>query len=888
MNSSGIKRGLATTAVSALAVAGIPFIATSASAATGDVLEVVSVGVVRNGGDQGLQIVAKVKGITAGDVKIADKSLGDINPDTLDQSIGTITPGPAIASGSDEDSNPTDGLAEQVFYVSDITTRNDGGTYEFAIFEDENNGDDVDDTEARAQVSGVTSGAPVKVVASPTYQTAPEATDSGDYVLTLQDSANRVTQLDGTEELRLRKVSGPGNVTFTPEGSLTNPFSATEVGRDGKVSFVAKADDEGLHVLRAGVFADDTTTTESFGANMNLDVSGGVAGAGSITPEMINVVTGADNREGYDQTTTDVQVRQDQNSITFEIKAPAQKGKIVSLTATSATGAKAVTFGGKATQTKTVTLDDKGVGSVTFTVDAASIQTGDEFEVDGSALSSAFDFTFVGASLAAGDVDADQTLYFSSFGGTVNPTVTVTDQFGEPVTNAYVTYQITTGPNAGNESARVKTDENGEVTFSITDTKATTTNQADGQLTFKVYADAFTPTASLTDTGSRIDYSADGQGADFLITVDGQVPGGAVYNPTINPLTDAVANNAGDSTDEDATLAIAGGTTDAPATVTVDNGGLILDGGTTLADGVSTLTGTVSDTFEIVGTTAGTVNVTVVSGGKTQTATLEVETLEDNSATARNLELEGPDGAVAGDVVDFTATITDAFGNPVTGFDGDDIDTRITGPGNEQGNSGDSDENGEITFSVEITQGASSPVTLRIEGDDTVAQFGADEDRLTAAAATDNAPGLTESQNVASATVDVVDIEELEQAVEDAEAALAAAEADLAEAVAELDVAQAQLAIAQSEVDRLQERKQNLRQKLNKAKAKGNKQKAKTTRKKLRNAKSQLRDAKNNLTVAQAAVDGEQAVVDLREEAVTEAEEALAQAQADLDEAQNG
>ena len=38
MNSSGIKRGLAAGAISALAVTGLPFLASSASAAAGDVM----------------------------------------------------------------------------------------------------------------------------------------------------------------------------------------------------------------------------------------------------------------------------------------------------------------------------------------------------------------------------------------------------------------------------------------------------------------------------------------------------------------------------------------------------------------------------------------------------------------------------------------------------------------------------------------------------------------------------------------------------------------------------------------------------------------------------------------------------------------------------------
>ncbi len=49
MNSSGIKRGLAGSAVAALAVTGLPFLASSASAASDDELHFVSAGPTRDG-----------------------------------------------------------------------------------------------------------------------------------------------------------------------------------------------------------------------------------------------------------------------------------------------------------------------------------------------------------------------------------------------------------------------------------------------------------------------------------------------------------------------------------------------------------------------------------------------------------------------------------------------------------------------------------------------------------------------------------------------------------------------------------------------------------------------------------------------------------------------
>lgn len=887
MNSSGIKRGLATTAVSALAVSGIPFIASSASAAPGDAISVVSVSPVRNGGTIGVDVQVKLTGTTAAELELANTALtagGDGSADTAAQTIGdgvanagdiTVTP---IANGSALDSNKTDGLAEAIVNVR-VGTTNAGDNFAFALFGDDDNDDAVDGTEARVQVTGITSGAPTALAATPSLQSAPVGVDSADYTVTLRDSAGRTTQLTGTEVIEFDQVSGPvgGVATFDPAAG----WNATQVGTDGIFPFSASGDTAGLYRLQAGAFTAAGAPNAFASTVVSLDVNGTTADAGTIAAGELNLVTGADTRAGFGQLSNNAQVRPDQNTITFEIddNGPvSQAGRVVTLTATGA----GVTFGGQGTQTQTVTLDQDGKGSVTFTADAASVQSGDSITVSGAALANPFVVNYAAPTVGNATVDADATTYLSSFGGTVNPVFTVRDQYGNPVQGLFVSYELDGGANDTNtQSARVVTDANGRATFAITDTRATATNRGTDTIIFRVFDGSLSNNLLATDSGSQIVYSADGQGADFLLTVDGQTPGSAAYNPSVVPLTDAVA----DSGAETGTLLVAGGTPGAAATVTVDGGALILGDTNTLEDATASKTGLVGDTYQIVGTTEGVVNVTVTSGGKTQTATLTVAAPANNAGTARNIELEGPEGAVAGDVVEFTATITDAFGNPVTGFDDNNIDARITGSGNEQGTSGDSDVNGEITYLVEITEGASNPVTLRLEASG--AQFGAGEDELTDAVNPVAAPGLTASEDVASATVEVVNLEELEQAVADAEQDLADAEAALASANADLDVAQTELAVAQANVDALKERRADLRQKLNKAKRNDNKQKAKTTRKKLRAVKRDLRAANDTVTIATAKVAAEQVSVDAAQDAVDTAEENLAQAQADLDEAQN-
>ena len=893
MNSSGIKRGLATTAVSALAVAGIPFIASSASAATGDSITVASVGPIRNGGDLGGKVLLQVKGVAnPADLKLIGTNLTS-PADTPSQTLEIVSRSALIADKSANDSNPNDGLDEIVIYLG-ATTPADGGSFSVAVYEDETGAggnDKVDAAEPRATISGSTAGAPATISVSPTLQSAPVGVTSGKYTVSIKDSSGNATQLETGESIGLSKTSGPTPGTLTTTPGLGAASFAAGAFTSGSATFTASGSHAGLY----GIGLTSAGTPDVISGSASLDVSGEVASG--ITQGEVDVVTGADTREGFDATNTAaVSVRPDQSSVTINIKSPANAGKVVTLTSTSAAAPNAVTFGGKDSLTSpSVSLNADGVGSVTIPVDASSIQDGDKFSITGSGVS--INVTY--AKVAVSKVDGDSTVYLTAYKGTTSATAVVTDQYGNPVSGVFVTYQVTAGPNAGAESARVQTGADGKATFSIVDSKATAANNTDS-LTFKVYAGQFDSTALANDTGSSIKYSADGTGADFLLTVDGQTPGGAAYNPVIQPLTDTVVGGApqsdtADSLDESAELKVNGGTAGAPVTVTADNGGLVLTTGTTLGAPKSTATGTPATTFYIVGTKAGVVNVTVASGGKSKTATVTVKTLSESALTtdqaqapktARNIAIEGPSAAVAGNVVEYTVTITDAFGNPVKGFDpaNGGVNTLLTGPATIKGNSGKSNAAGEIVYTVELAQDAKNPLMFKVTG--TTADFGAAADRLTATSTTDDGKGLSASVSTASVDTTVTNLDDLEQAVEDAKAALAAAEANLASAQADLDVAQAELAIAQANVDSLTAKKQSLRQKLNKAKAKGNKQKAKTTRKKLRNVKRNLSAAKDNATLAQAKVDARQTVVDLRQDQVDAAQADLDEAEQNLEDAQ--
>ncbi|MBU2072831.1 MAG: hypothetical protein KKE65_06240 [Actinobacteria bacterium] len=880
MNSSGIKRGLATTAVSALAIAGLPLFASSASAATGDSITIVSVSPVRNGGDQGVFIQATLKNVTPGDVKIADSSLADLNPDTPSQTIGTISVVQTIANNTPGDSNPNDGLPEAIFRVTPITTSADGGEFKFALFEDEGTVGTVDAADARVQVTGTTAGEVKAVTVSPASQSAPLDTDSGDYTLSFVDSAGRATQLTGAETTSIALANGFAGATVSD-----STITADET-RYGARKVTAKGSSLGLKTFE---FSGPATAT---GGTFNLDV---LKAASGISVNEIDVQAGVDDFDGFgDQGTynfaNNVAVRIDQTSVTIAVKDTSANTDNANATLQlSGAGVGTVKFDGKASTTKSTVLNEKGEGSITFTPDAGTIKENSGIDIttpDGDVIKIRFQRAMFDAVMA----DADS--YVSKFGGSVDVTLTSMDQFGLPIAGQYLAVQRVGGVNAdANPSATKVTGADGKATFTLTDTKATAVSFAPDDVRVLGYDDQFDNTPTPLGNQAKIYYTADGQGAEFAITVDGVTPAGAAYDPasvSVNPLTDGVANDGGDSTDEDILLDTSGGTPGVPVTVSADNGALILKGAdSTLDKAKAEQTGVIGDNFEIIGTKTGLVTLTVTSGGKTKTAQVTVKKLTDNSTTARNISVSGPTEAVGGETVAFAVKVTDAFGNPVAGFTRGNLNVTVSGPGAYQDGDAMSNADGVINLNVRLDEDADSAVTLNVTVPNTVAQFGAAANRVKAGDPTNTGPGLPASVTSSSATIsDVTDIAALEQAVEDAEEALAEAQENLAIAQGNLDVASTELMIAQENVDSLQAKKQNLREKLNKAKAKGNKQKAKTTRKKLRTVKRNLRAAKDELTVAEAKVDAAQAIVEIREGKVADAEADLAEAEQNLEDAQ--
>ena len=827
--------------------------------------------------DAGQLKLTSVGSTTAGSQNTGDQELVILGTPQLRDDV------PAVTDAAQEFGD-NDGQDEIVVRVK-TTTNPIGATAQARLFLDDGGTvNQLDASEARAPLSITTAGPVARFDVSPAQQTRPSGVQSAPYTITARDNAGRLTQIAaGTTAV----VEGNG-ATIAPNnnGDLdTETLSSDQLAR-GTFDFRATG---------PGVSVYNLTVTQG-AANGSATLS--TTQAATITADEVDIVTSADDWNGFGNngnagTPNDTNLAPTQSTVTFNFRSadgvdldatPDDANTTVTLDFTG-TG---VTFGGQTRVTKTVTLNAQGVGSIVLDVDPASIQNGDFIDVAGSFTQR---LTYAPATAAA--IQPAAARYVTALKGTTTVVARVVDTYGNPVTSGEVSADIISGPNANANNGRDQrkpVGADGTVSFTFTDASAVA-GQTD-TVEFRYFTSQFEPTPSLAAATTDIRYTADGQGSDYTTLLDGVVASGPGYNPAANPivpLSDAFADNAPSNDSLDLNIVTAEPNTS--ITVTVNNGALILEPTeNNLSQASASVTaqvtagGVLPNGYRVVGTKSGTTTVTVVNAGRTETSDFVVAAAP--AGTGRNVELTGPSSAVGGDVVTFVAKITDAFGNPVAGFPRTGLNVTVSGPGAFQDGAAQSDANGEIALNVRMSDNADSPVTVNVTASGQ--QFGAAASQLNAGALANSAPGLTASDNTATATIDqVTDLETLRENVRIAEANLASAEADLAEAQTDLDVAQAQLAIATAEVDRLQERKQNLRQKLNKAKREGNRQKAKTTRKKLRAVKRQLADARDAVVVAQTRVDGEQTVVDLRQQAVTEAEEALAQAQADLDEAQN-
>ncbi len=772
MNSSGIKRGVAAVALSALAVTGSPFIASSAQATTGDSFTVTYTGPALNGDTGGALVILRAQD---GTITPSDLSLTSTSSTTE----GSQNNGDQTAEIVDYfvEQDPSAPAFEFIKVYIATETNPVGSTATFRIFEDDNSPGTVnqlDTNEARQTVSITTAGPATRLdLTGPSNSSQPSDQESGTYTVTAYDAANRVTQLPDGDGV-CYSSSGPGTTTFTETGPDTDvpndgvmyATNSAPLTNDNPHEFARGTDTFTTNNDTAGSYTytvqqcGNPTVTDS--ANNSTSQSANLS-----NPDYIDIVTAADSWDGYGDGVDGgiTYVRVDQNTIRIDIDAP--NGQAGNAVQANVNGLGDVTFnGGQPTASYSTTLDANGNGSVTISVDANTIQEFDQFTLS----MNGFDQTFEFERAAPDDVVYDQNPYFCATGGSCTLSGTVVDQFGNPVTTGRV--EVGRDGPRNNDYAPTETLQVSQVgpdgKFSVTfQDGAENPGATFDDVYTEYYKDQASNSPDIQGYYTYIEYRANGQGSDFNTFLNSQDTGAPSYDPSTNkiaPLSDTVADN--DGRDEDAAIVIQNCDSANPTTtVSVDNGALILEPfETDLSEGSTSVTDSCSnfqnfggfDSYRVIGTTAGLVTVTVDSANRTETSQLTV-TSPNIATDARNVSVSGP-ATVPNGTTQFTDTIlvTDAFGNPVQGVKLSDLNVQVSGPGSFKDGDVQTDANGMLNINIAVQSGAEGDITVTVTGVPAATnQFGAQADRLNQSSVTDDGEGLTASSNTGSATTTV-------------------------------------------------------------------------------------------------------------------------------------
>lgn len=740
-SSSGIKRGLAATAISALAVTGLPALASMSQAAVGDNFTVVSSGPALNGGTEGAVVTIRFEDgeITPALIKAVGTSGTTVgSEDTADQNVQVVG---ASAAYNDPSNNAYDFIDVRVA----VTTTATGDTATFRLFEDDTNPGFLDASEARQAASVSTAGPLASIEIAPMSQSTPQGIESGDYTVTLKDAAGRTTQLAPASSITVNDEAPVEATDVAADDAITSDEIAT-----GVATF--EGDPTG-----AAVGEYDITLTQGAVTKTATLV---VTQAAAINAAVLDIVTAADTWNGKgnpsdsDGDGTLTYVRVDQNTIRFDIDAANTEAGANVQVAVDGTG---VTFAGQDTATYSTTLDANGNGSITVTVDAATIQENDFFDAD----INGFDQRIIFERAEFDSIESESDVYFCQDDASCTVTAIVKDQFGNPVTTGEVEARRTGPQNTDAAPQRKAVGADGRVSFTFADT-----NTVDGgtdNVDFDYFLDQFDNSSEGSDSAT-IEYSATGQGSDYVVSLDGANTEAANYDSSaagdsaVVPLSDTQAND----DDEASDITIAGGEPSQAVTLSVDNGALILAPGEQyLSEGSASVETTTTGGgalagYRIIGTKSGLVTLTVTSAQRTETAQFTVKA-QDDVNSARNVTVSGPAEVEHGTTqITFTAVVTDAFGNPVPGVSTTLLNKLVSGPGFYQDGDAQSDANGLIRMNVRVDSGAEGDVTLTVDATDGAYQFGAAANRLTTADTTGNpGEGLSESSDVASATTTV-------------------------------------------------------------------------------------------------------------------------------------
>jgi len=537
------------------------------------------------------------------------------------------------------------------------------GTYTVVFFDDRNSNGVVDGSDVATTVSYTVGATATAATITSTGDSATSATDpsaSNHYgallTVTLKDASGNPSVPDSASSVTVT-ASGSALFTFKNGGAIANLNSINLTAGDfnGKGQAFLNITDSTAETSTISLVGNGSAAgvTASFNQTFRTAV---VSGAQfTVTALQTTGYTGSSNAYTVPLA----------SSVTWTATGTASTSSVTSYQAALITDTAGNVLGTKTNNSNTlkwVLAKANGTtGKATWTITpTAATSAAEQYRITGQTTINTTGTDLVVTSAApaitSGTITFSPAVVRLAYLGSVTHTITLTDQFGNAVPNATVTFSRA-GRNSSTVSTVVMTDANGQATYTTTDAAASTNATSSDVVTASAsYTNALASTSTLSATAT-ITYSTAGVGS-ILMDSDNYTAG--VANATVSAqkinATSYTGAQAGAVSTVDAYVydtnknPMAG----VPVTFSVAGTGAAI---------LSTKKVVYTDATGLAATSVyawlnGTYTITATAGTVSATAT---ETFAQQDATS----VRSISAAANGSTV--VATVKDRFGNPVAG-----------------------------------------------------------------------------------------------------------------------------------------------------------------------------------------------------------------------------
>jgi len=534
---------------------------------------------------------------------------------------------------------------------------------------------------------------------------------------TLTDAAlstSVVTQADGTTTARNFTPAAGGSGSYnlsvsTGATSITASLPATVTAYGTTLATnagitITAGNGNGIKTVTAGTTYTPSLTTTSFnivitgvdaGKTVKLDVSTSTVGLAAKVAGITGVGYAVADATGTVTTTSTVTAPANGNQLIILVDANGAGGTDATATLTYATAAGALTTTPATSTTSFVSVSTSQTISATVADQFSNPVTGGNVTIVNSSVPAGV----TAMTTAAKNVDsagkADLTATIGATAGTYQFTITSRDANGNTIgTASVVTYTATTDGAPGSVTLTAGGSESGLGSY---DVWVSPDGTPGGAAASTAYASTANAAAILAATGGWVVMTvsvknAAGTGVDN-VSVSAKGSDGVYISNSVVQAAAAIA---------DATKL------------------------STLSSTSGTTTGGGTATFQVVPTKAGTNTVTFTVGSKSAVATFKAKTGIATTSIARDVKLSSSTIAVKGnEITQVTATVTDAWGNPVSGVALTGTVTGVAGrfAGGGRTFSASTDAAGQLVFELTANATEKGAGTLTVTGVDAAANI---------------------------------------------------------------------------------------------------------------------------------------------------------------------